>query len=100
MGNFKPIDQNNYFYKLYTCEGTKLFWRSCKPYFFKKQSRGLLVQYSLKKKELKFDNIKMPTAFHHYFAEIVRSLNLFKRPENVTSLVNNYMKITKYNMLL
>ena len=82
-----------------THEGKKPFWRTCKPYFSNKHGRGLLVQYWLKKK-LIFHNMEMPIAFHYYFTEIVLSLNLFKWPENVTSLVNDHMKIIKYNKLL
>ena len=33
--------------------------------------------------------MKTATTFNDYFAEIVVSINLFKRPENATSLPNN-----------
>ena len=33
--------------------------------------------------------MKTATTFSDYFAEIIVSINLFKRPENTTSLPNN-----------
>ena len=81
--------KDNYFNNLDVSKGVKFFWKTCKPYFSNKHSRGDTSIILIEKNELILNNRKIATTFNDYFSEIVPSLNPFKWPRNVKSLANN-----------
>ena len=68
----------NYFNNLDVSKGVKPFWKTCKPYFSNKYSRGDPSIIAIGKNELILNNKKIAITFNDYFSEIVPSLNLFK----------------------
>ena len=79
----------NYFNNLDANKAVKPFWKTCKPYFSNKPSRGDTSMILILKNELILKSRKAGTNFNNYFAKIVPFLNLFKWPGNVKSLPNN-----------
>ena len=79
----------NYFNNLDVSKGVQPFWKTCKPYFSNKHSRGDTSIIRIEKNELILNNRKIATTFNDYFSETVPSLNLFKWPGKVKSSANN-----------
>ena len=79
----------NYFNNLDVSKGVKPFWKTYKPYFSNKHSRGNTSIILIEKNELILNNRKIATTFNNYFSEIIPSLNLFKCPGNAKSLSTN-----------
>ena len=79
----------NYFNNLDVSKGVKPFWKTCKPYFSNKHSRGDTSIILIEKNELILNNRKIVITFNDEFSEIVPSLKIFKWPSNVKGLVDN-----------
>ena len=79
----------NYFNNLDVSKGVQPFWKTYKPYFSNKHSRGDTSIIRIEKNELILNNRKIATTFNDYFSETVPSLNLFKWPGKVKRSPNN-----------